>query len=270
MIWTETLAYPYEPASGDPKELGLYLILRKNEEGFIQMAELGLINFSNLAFTFELKFPDLDQLQCSDWVKGHQIQVIKGLPEDWYHEKRPFEVSAARVHTAGQDPVVTGSVKIRNKHLVQADRFDALLNAHIILLAAFPWKQITEVKELKEIAKQQADSVIQTRRKTIAHNDPLQKANFPSVLDLHVQQLREDTKGMSSTEILMLQLDKFDRFLDEALRLNIDQIFVIHGIGKGRLKEEIFRRLKNHPHVRNYKNEFHPKYKFGATEIELG
>jgi dsDNA-specific endonuclease/ATPase MutS2 len=42
---------------------------------------------------------------------------------------------------------------------------------------------------------------------------------------------------------------------------------VIHGLGKGKLKNEIATRLINHPEVKTFKNEYHPKYGFGATEI---
>ena len=270
MLWIDSIPYPYESVKEDPESLGLYLVIRHDQEGFIQHADLGLINFSDLTYSYLLEFPDLDQANCSDLIKPHQAHLLKGMPSDWYQGKRAFNIMAAEVSTEGTGKMLRTQVKIRNKQLISSGRFDALINAKLVLLAEYPWASAHESKELKAIAKEQAELIKERPRKTFySSNDPLQKANFPSVLDLHVQQLKEDTKGMTSAEILMLQLDKFDRFIDEALRLDIDTVFVIHGVGKGRLKSEIFRRLSNHPHVKDYKNEFHPRYKFGATEIEF-
>ena len=59
----------------------------------------------------------------------------------------------------------------------------------------------------------------------------------------------------------------FQRFFDQATRLGVSRVFVIHGVGEGKLKEAIAERLKGDPHVAKFKNEFHPKYGYGATEI---
>jgi len=72
---------------------------------------------------------------------------------------------------------------------------------------------------------------------------------------------------MNNGEILKHQLWVFERYIDQALRLGIDNVFIIHGLGKGKLKTEIAKRLATHPFVQTYKNEFHPKYGWGATEV---
>jgi len=38
-------------------------------------------------------------------------------------------------------------------------------------------------------------------------------------------------------------------------------------IGKGRLRNEIASRLVQMPEVKTFKNEYHPNYGFGATEV---
>ena len=76
-----------------------------------------------------------------------------------------------------------------------------------------------------------------------------------------------DNKKRNNAEILRIQLTHFNQFLEKAIRLGVKSAFVIHGVGKGKLKNEIATRLMNHPQVKTFKNEFHPKYGFGATEI---
>jgi dsDNA-specific endonuclease/ATPase MutS2 len=46
-------------------------------------------------------------------------------------------------------------------------------------------------------------------------------------------------------------------------------VYIIHGVGKGRLKEMIHARLKRHSDVEHFKNEYHERYGWGATEVIL-
>ncbi len=64
-------------------------------------------------------------------------------------------------------------------------------------------------------------------------------------------------------------MEAFDKFLSQAIRLGVSKVFVIHGVGKGKLKDKIVTRLIQMPDVTNFKNEYHSKYGFGATEIDL-
>lgn len=55
-------------------------------------------------------------------------------------------------------------------------------------------------------------------------------------------------------------------FINNNNKLNNKLIIVIHGIGKGILKEEIHKQLKNNKNVKAYKQDIFNK---GATIIEL-
>lgn len=86
-------------------------------------------------------------------------------------------------------------------------------------------------------------------------------------LDLHIEVLTPDWKGMKNIEILAIQVNEFVRYLDLAIAHHQQNMFVIHGVGKGKLKDEIHKILKDNPDVDKYVNEYHPRYGFGATEI---
>ena len=62
-------------------------------------------------------------------------------------------------------------------------------------------------------------------------------------------------------------MEHFDRFVDKALRLDVDRIYIIHGLGNGILKTEIHQKLEHVPFVRKFSNDYHPKYGYGATEV---
>ncbi|WP_428409939.1 Smr/MutS family protein [Phaeodactylibacter xiamenensis] len=41
----------------------------------------------------------------------------------------------------------------------------------------------------------------------------------------------------------------------------------MHGIGKGKLRDSIASRLIQMPEVRSFRNEYHHRYGYGATEV---
>ncbi len=87
------------------------------------------------------------------------------------------------------------------------------------------------------------------------------------VLDLHVEALTDNLKGLTSADITKMQLDTLHRYLNLAVVHRMERMIVIHGLGKGRLKEEVHAVLKQMPEIRRFKNEWSGKYGFGATEI---
>lgn len=91
----------------------------------------------------------------------------------------------------------------------------------------------------------------------------------PSVLDLHIEKLTDDYRNMSAFEKLSLQLKTFERWLDKAEFHYLKQLWVIHGVGSGKLKEEVHEMLKHRDSVKSFVSQYHPWYGHGATEIFL-
>lgn len=87
-------------------------------------------------------------------------------------------------------------------------------------------------------------------------------------VDLHISELIENTRGMTNGEMFQLQLDTFERELDEAKLGKIRKVTFIHGIGNGILKQEIRRILKEDDGVKFYDAPY-SKYGFGATEVVI-
>ncbi|MBL7728959.1 MAG: Smr/MutS family protein, partial [Dinghuibacter sp.] len=44
-------------------------------------------------------------------------------------------------------------------------------------------------------------------------------------------------------------------------------LIVVHGMGSGRLKEEIHEILKYRKEVKSFVNQYHPSFGYGSTEI---
>jgi hypothetical protein len=86
-------------------------------------------------------------------------------------------------------------------------------------------------------------------------------------LDLHIEKLEDDWKSLSNIAILAIQLNEFQRYLDLAIAHKQPSMVVIHGLGKGKLRDELHHVLRQTAEVESFVNEYHPKYGYGATEI---
>jgi hypothetical protein len=86
-------------------------------------------------------------------------------------------------------------------------------------------------------------------------------------IDLHIEKLRPNVKGLSNAEIVNIQLDALRHYIQLAIVHHQQRLIVIHGLGKGKLREEVHAILKQTPEVSRYKNEWSGRYGFGATEV---
>ena len=88
-----------------------------------------------------------------------------------------------------------------------------------------------------------------------------------SVVDLHIEKLTDSWKGLSNFEILTIQLREFEKYYHLAVVHQQPNLIVIHGVGSGKLRNEIHEILKTKKEVRTFANQYHSNFGFGATEI---
>ncbi|RYF91406.1 MAG: hypothetical protein EOO03_01400, partial [Chitinophagaceae bacterium] len=63
------------------------------------------------------------------------------------------------------------------------------------------------------------------------------------------------------------QLNEFEKYYELAVAHRQPNLTVIHGVGEGKLRDEIHELLRLKKEVKSFVNQFHPLYGFGATEI---
>jgi hypothetical protein len=88
-----------------------------------------------------------------------------------------------------------------------------------------------------------------------------------SVVDLHIEKIMQDWKHLSNFEILSIQLKTFEKFYQLSLAHHQPGLTVIHGVGEGRLRDEIHDILRGKKEVKSFVNQYHPNFGYGATEI---
>jgi hypothetical protein len=128
------------------------------------------------------------------------------------------------------------------------------------LFDTYPDKVVEEKFELSGLAAK--GYKIYEAKQARQHLDPPR-----SVIDLHMEKLSNDWKDMSNQEILDMQLKEFERWFENSLAHFQPSLIVIHGIGSGRLRDEIHDRLKLRREVKTFINQYHPRFGYGATEI---
>jgi hypothetical protein len=88
-----------------------------------------------------------------------------------------------------------------------------------------------------------------------------------TVVDLHIEKLIDNWSHLSNFEILNIQLDNFEKYFELAVLHHQNSLVIIHGVGEGKLKNEIHELLKPRAVVKSFVNQYHHLYGYGATEI---
>lgn len=88
-----------------------------------------------------------------------------------------------------------------------------------------------------------------------------------SVIDLHIEKITDSWKHLTNHEIVTLQLKTFEKYYDLALAHHQASLIVIHGIGEGRLRNEIHDILRLKREVKSFVNQYDSRFGYGATEV---
>ena len=94
------------------------------------------------------------------------------------------------------------------------------------------------------------------------------KADIEEV-DLHIEEILVDHRNLSAGEILTAQMDRFATALEGAMKSAVKKIVFIHGVGNGKLKYELRKKLdRKYAHLEYHDASF-KEYGFGATMVIL-
>lgn len=128
------------------------------------------------------------------------------------------------------------------------------------LFESYPPKSIDEKPPVSSKVAQ--DYAIYEAKKARENLEPAR-----SVVDLHMEKLSDDWQHMTNFEILTMQLKEFEKWYELAVAHHLPDMIVIHGVGSGKLRDEIHEILKTKKEVRYFINQYDPRFGYGATEI---
>jgi len=260
------------------KSLGIQLAFDSqiDENEITTSYQIYLINDTryDALFTYNLDIIGLTPKTINGKIENMSYVDLGGMKFSQLNESPIIELDIWQLTTVGTGNKLSKTIKIKPKQFFKNVRTVPLLDKQMHwyqLFENFDKEEKTGEEDLKTYTKK----VVQNTKyknpisKKLEGVHPQEFASFVNEIDLHIENLISNKQKLSNAEIIRIQLSHFDSFLEKAIRMGVNNIFVIHGLGKGKLKNEIATRLINHPHVKTFKNEYHHKYGFGATEVIL-
>ncbi|MGL5563967.1 MAG: DUF2027 domain-containing protein [Tannerellaceae bacterium] len=88
-------------------------------------------------------------------------------------------------------------------------------------------------------------------------------------VDLHIEELIDDTTGMDNTAILHYQMDEFRRVLDQYKQNTGQKIVFIHGKGEGVLRKALMDELRRKYSKYGVQDASFQEYGYGATMVTI-
>lgn len=242
-----------------PKDQGLYFTFLPIND---QSLSLYLINDSNHSYlahvseVFGSNYRTLfaEKLQAGE-AKKFDDRLLKEMDE-WPAFLLRFIPIQQKLDKA--IPAFERTLKMKPtqffKHLSKAPRLDK--NAYV-----FSLEQTTVELDIRAL--NQELNEISTQVKPHSAKRP------PASLDLHIEHLVKDSKGMSNSEMLRIQLEVFDQNLDKAIASGMHEITFIHGIGNGVLRKEIHKRLSQMQNIKYFQDTQKDNWGYGATLVRI-
>ena len=120
--------------------------------------------------------------------------------------------------------------------------------------------------EVPDLARSHKEEGKPRKHKTSASRK--ERQNPPMVVDLHIEKLLSDTRGMTTFDLLNYQMDTARGQLEFAMRKRIQRVVFIHGVGEGILKEELRTLFRRYEGLKVQDADYR-KYGMGATEVYI-
>jgi len=95
----------------------------------------------------------------------------------------------------------------------------------------------------QKLREEMTDAERRRLSKPVKHTEFFAKGQETWEIDLHIEALVSDYRHMSNAEIIQTQVSRFKSFIYQANHRRIHRLIVIHGVGEGVLKYEIWQLL---------------------------
>ena len=256
----------------DKSQTGVWLtfipVMDTDEFGdeVVEELKIHLINRTDIPFSFEYS---LDYFGKEDFELKNNIAPF----HDFYIHDMPFE-------NMNDNPSFNFVFSLQKPDKKKAESFETSLKLK-------PKQVFTRIQEIRQkgeatfsyrILDKYPDRVVEDRMEM----SPLLKKGYkvysassarqhlePSKyeLDLHIEKLSKDHAALTSFEKLTMQLQTLVKYLDLAVAHHQSSMIIIHGVGTGKLRDEIHEILRIRRDVKSFINRYHPAYGYGATEV---
>ncbi len=258
----------------DPKFfMAFYPLDHKNPVG--DEIEVFIINDSNFTLLYQYchfdgeKYKTVDYGELEPNTKNLLESIAPGNLSDlpkYYFRIIPFMKESKSLSKVVEKEVQVSSIKFyKEKSFTRSNFFKGPAMAFDLVIN--PMKDEIDKLTDSDFRKIVNEKDIENR----TESQPVKKVKLPQIVevDLHIEQLTDNTSGLSNHEILQIQMDKFHSEMKSAIENKIQRIVFIHGVGNGVLKQEIYKKLKSTYAKYYFQDASFHEYGFGATMVIL-
>lgn len=236
------------------------------DDDVVEYFRIYLVNNTDTAFKFDyhLRYTGESEFNLRNEILPFNDFYIHDVAFEKLNDapRFDFEFSLATPDKKKADHF-EASLKMKAKQLFQ--RIEEMLKKQeasfsYLLMETYPDKVHTEKVDLHKLSA--AGFKVYDAGQARQHIPPAR-----TVVDLHIEKISNDWKHLSNFEILTAQLREFEKYYELAVLHMQPTLIIIHGVGEGKLRDEIHDILRLKQEVKSFVNQYHPLYGYGATEI---
>lgn len=236
-----------------------------NDE-IVENLKIHVLNNTNVAYTFEYQQNYFTQnaFKIKNELQPFQNFYLHNIPFETVNDNLSFTVYFSLLNSKkNKVPYFQTILKIKPKKIFY--QIEQMKEKNEPMISYLLFEEYPE-----KLIPQQFEVPLPALSNNILYNANNYKANTivpKSIIDLHIEKIIADYKHLSNYEILTIQLKEFEKWYQIAVNHFQPNLIVIHGIGKGKLKEEIHQILKNKHEVDYFNNDYDGRFGYGATSI---
>jgi len=255
----------------------IYFIIEPDHEMPLLVGDYKFYLFNsssyNVNFTYSIKDDAYFQTLKHGELGAYQKVFLKQVKKNFFKEYAYHKIECLfykNTHYKSQIPLAEilylTEKNLSQSTLVKHNEFKNAVYAFIlkddfldkeIVEQRLNAEDLTRLKSIKEFKQPVKTSIAKQRIKDLTKE-----------VDLHIEELIDSHKGLTNAQILAIQLERFEKELDYCLNNGIRKFIVIHGVGNGKLKQEIIAILKSVEDIEFFDASY-KDYGFGATEVRI-
>jgi hypothetical protein len=235
----------------------------------VESLKIYLVNHTErgMKFNCKLSYAGNPDFEISNDLPASKDFYLLDMPFEKLNDAPLFEINFSLTQAEkSKAPHYETSLKLRAKPVftrIDEIRKKGTASFAYRLFEKYPDKTFEEEPQEFNHSNKKGDKVYDAKRA----RQHLEPARYE--VDLHIEKLTDQWQHLSNFEILTIQLNAFEKYLELAIAHHQHNLIIIHGVGTGKLKDEIHEILNARREVRSYINQYDPRYGYGATEIFL-
>lgn len=257
---------------GDKSQTGIWLtfipVMDTDDFGdeVVEDLKIHLVNRTSKAYKFEYSLDYIGKpgFELSNQVNSFQDFYIHDMPFENMNDSPAFNfVFSLMPPEKGKAESFETFLKLKPKQVfnkIEEIKKKGEATFSYRLLEQYPDRPVEEKLEISSLANK--GYKIYSASSARQHLEPAKHE-----IDLHIEKLTPEQETLNSFEKLMLQIQTLEKYLDLAVAHHLPSMIAIHGVGTGKLRDEIHEVLRMRRDVKSFINRYHPAYGYGATEI---